>query len=236
VGRLGEDMDSDHRHQRTIPQARVPYEGKWVKAANVPIGEPILFTSEGWEERTRQYSRKTSVRIFLAFLAMSFLLYLPWLVIEGNRLWPDAFAMAATMAIGFPIMISIVMAFSFRKFARMGIWSGLYEKGLLVTYLNPSQTRFVPYFLMERAEVHPYNFINSLPMLRVNIKGFKQPVTFDVKGILGDDGVALLHQMIAVPPGSMRDGPPELHVYGDGGAVVTSIPGTSGEIDGKGPD
>ena len=231
---MGDEMQGNHRPFLTVTRARVPHEGRWVKATNVPIGMPILHTAEEWGERTWLEWRKLMTLVWLLSMTVAYLLFLPWLMAVGNTFWPNAVAMATVVAIGYPLTLTVWIPLSYRKGRRRGIWSGLYENGLVAVLSMTSMPTFVPYHMIEEVSVSRINFLNRMLMLRV--KGFKRAGPFDLAGILGEEGLKALHQMMAGPPGPAREGPPELHVYGGRGLRISSIPGTRENGDGDGPD
>lgn len=222
--KLVNDTDGTPPSQRTLARARVPYEGKWVKATNVPIGEPFLLSEEEWGERTRRSMRKQLVRFWGGFLVAAYLFYLPVIILMGSRFWPDALVGATVLGVTFPLIMTLVMPLSYRTLRRKGLWNGLTENGLMMAALSTNLPMFVPCWLIEGAEVQPFNLVNRLRVLKLSIRGFKVPLSLDMAGVMGDDGMAALQYLMGRPPGPAREEPPELHVYGAKGVATSSIP------------
>jgi hypothetical protein len=230
-----EGTDDSTRPYRFLPRARVPHEGKWVKANNVPIGMPILHTAEEWEELNLRNWRRMLARMWLIALPLSFLILLPYLVVMGVPFWPNAITMASVVALAFPLTMTVWTPLFYRRVRRRGISSGLYENGLVIAVPTDPSLTFIPYWMVEEAEFGPFNLVNRMQMLRVRIKGFKMMPSFDVARILGEEGLAVLRYRILRTPVVTVEGPPELHVYGGRGLRISSIPCRPGNGGGDGP-
>ena len=106
-----------------------------------------------------------------------------------------------------------------RATEKLGLYSGLYDNGIVSIISVGPQVGFVPYHLIEEIKESRVN-VNRMMMLK--LKGFKRPIAYDLKGLLGEEGIQMLYYILHKGP--EPHGPPELYIYGGRGSRVRSIP------------
>ncbi len=209
----------------------VPYKGKFVKADNIPRGEPLLYSAEEWMARNK-VERRRYLRRILVILPVTILTIVSVMnLIAGNPLWPDIVVSAVVYTIAFPLMLSIPEVLNGRKARKARVYSGLFQNGLMFRVPTREWATFVPYGLVEDFEVKRVNLVNNMLMLR--LRGFKKPQPVYMGGLLDAEGQGMLRTMIM--GASVMTEAPELHVYGGRASRLRSI-STRAKDTGKGSE
>jgi len=217
---------------RALERARVLSGRRWVKAENVPVGEPVLHPLEVWRARTKREWDSIVRSLWLVVLPLSLVMFLPWGLSGGGLDFTTGLMLALVMGVLLPALMTIGYQITWRRVLVRGVFSGLYENGVVAFYPATSIPVFVPYEIIDEVKLRRINLFQRIPMIQV--RGHKHPILLPSYRVLGDDGWDWLRQRISHPPVPVATGPPELHVYGDRGAVRTSVPGTEGRWDGPG--
>jgi len=204
-------------------RGRVPKDGKWVKADNIDIGEPLLYTVEEWGDRMEREWRRATIRGMALFVFLVFPLLAAFLMEAIG--WLNSLAISAAVILIFPAVMIILLWMMKRRADQLGLHGGLYTNGIVSIASVGLPVVFLPYLLIEEIKTPRVNFFNR--MLTLKIKGFKLPISFELRGVLGEEGIKTLRYMMSKGP--EPQGPPELHIYGGRGARIRSIPRNSGK-------
>ncbi len=204
----------------------VPYKGKFVKADNIPRGEPVLYSAEEWMARDEVERRRYLRRVQVILPAIIIIVMSVFYLIVGRPFWPDIAVSAVAYAIAFPLMLTIPEVLNGRRARRAGVYSGLFRNGLMLRVPTREWATFVPYGFIEDFEV-------KRDMLMLRLRGFNKPQPIYMGGLLDVEGQGMLRTMIMGTP-AMTEAP-ELHVYGGRASRLRSIPIRAKDI-GKGPE
>ena len=209
----------------------VPYKGKFVKADNIPRGEPVLYSAEEWMARNKVERRRYMRRVVVILPAIIIILVSVFYLIAGRPFWPNIAVSVVVYVIAFPLMLSVPEVMNGRRARRAGVYSGLFQNGLMLRVPTREWATFVPYGFIEDFEVKRVNFVNNMLMLRLRDFNKQQPIYMG--GLLDVEGQGMLRTMIMGTP-AMTEAP-ELHVYGGRASRLRSIPIRAKDI-GKGPE
>ena len=201
-------------------RGRVPKDGKFVKADNIDIGEPLLYSIEEWGDRMEREWRRTTIQGSALFIFLVFPLFASFLIFMTEAPLLISVALSTAMALMFPVLMIIILRKVKRKAHQLGLHGGLYDNGIVgITIVEPPVV-FVPYPLIEEIKTPRVNFFNR--MLTLKIKDFKAPITFEMRAVLGEEGINTLRYKMS--KGHEPQGPPELFIYGGRGSRIRSMP------------
>ena len=217
---------------RVLERARVPAGNKWVVAENVSIGGPVLHPNEEWRARTKREWDAKVLSLWLIVLPLSFVMFVPRGLLGDGMDLTLGLLLAFIMGVILPAVVTIGYRLSWNRIVEGGVFSGLYENGIVAFYPATSTPQFVPYGTIEEVKLRGMKPFQRIPVIQV--RGLKHPTVLPIITLLGDDGWDWVRYRISHPPGPVAGGPPELHVYGDRGAMVTSVPGIVGKGNGPG--
>lgn len=176
---------------------------------DIDMGEPVLHDVDGWLAQRRKVDRGTmrcNVIIMLAFWSLGLLSLL--------FLDPDLVLVAFIIVPMVCVPVDFLQKRSFDWWDRRnGDVDGLYERGLFFRIFGRTRW-FIPYAVIERIETKKGRFsTNTL----LHLRGHEEPFyTGDLDILLGEYGMA--YMMRTIEGRVQHVGPPELRIYGPGGA------------------
>ena len=180
-----------------------------------------MLSMEEWREREMVDSR----RLFLIWWLTFPLIFAPLLLTfgwaTGDTLFPDTIVRALTYSFMFPVMYTIAELYNSRKAFSRGVHTGLFEHGLLIRGFGLSRADFIPYALIGNIHLKEGRFGKAMMM---DIVGFQKPFHILRDGVLGDDSIGMLRQIITQ---MAEEETPDLHVYGGRASKLRSIQKTS---------
>jgi hypothetical protein len=202
-------------------RGKVPYKGKFVKVVNIPPGEPLLLSMEEWITRDKKEGRRDILLLSVFFPAITIPLTFMFLGVIGGETWPDILLFALAYSLPFPMLFAIAELINSRRAFRKGIYTGLFEHGLLIRDMMTTRVNFIPYALI--VDFHMVKKMKNKRM-EVDIVGFEKPYQIVRTCVLGDDSIGMLREIVTQMAG---EDPPDLHVYGGRASKLRSIPRTS---------
>jgi hypothetical protein len=209
-------------------RGRVPYKGKFVKVDNIPTGEPIMLSTEEWQERSKRILKRNYLGFLVLFPLVVFPVLVGFILLMGETILTGTIITVAIYSSLFPFIFIIRYFIFARKGWPKGTYTGLFEHGLVVHIEGMPDSTFIPYRLIRDFHVKKGRFSK---MLMIDIVGFKKPVPNIGLKALQDDGLEILRKMLFKRPEDPEA--PELHVYGGRSAKVRSIPNMSNDADGR---
>lgn len=211
-------------------RGRVPYKGKFVKADNIPVGEPILLSVAEWRARDRDEARKSLLFLWvvLPVITVPMMMLFHWATDDIQ--WPDIIYFAIIYGFPLPAMLSITELVNSRRAFRRGVYTGLFENGLRMRLISTTRADFIPYAL-----IVDFRVIEKWKgkHMEVDIVGFEEPFLVLRDPLLEDDSLGMLRRIITEQG---KGEPPELHVYGGRASKLRAIPRYSKEGPGSEKD